>query len=237
MINNENFSDMIDAMKESDTWSQTLAEQVGEIAAASFCFGSDLLFDLIKDSMRDIIDYPNGTTLSDINDVGFANALSDMLPKQFASCYNLSFLVQMKGVLENLRASIPRAKGRVCAHTVMEEIILYLIMGISEDIGGVYDLYSSNDNHEFGNEKNEDCMQDENFDHVLETWAFDVFDDADVVTYLYSDIKLPEKHVYHFSRWMEPQFYTQTNDKKCDITEDSIRELVLGETKVGETTV
>lgn len=67
MINNENFSDMIDAMKESDTWSQTLAEQVGEIAAASFCFGSGLLFDLIKGSMRDAIDYPNGTTLSDIN--------------------------------------------------------------------------------------------------------------------------------------------------------------------------
>lgn len=55
MINNENFSDMIDAMKESDTWSPTLAEQVGEIAAASFCFGSGLLFDLIKDSMRDAV--------------------------------------------------------------------------------------------------------------------------------------------------------------------------------------
>lgn len=207
MINNENFSDMIDAMKESDTWSPTLAEQAGEIAAASFCFGSDLLFDLIKDSMRDAIDCPNGTALSDIKYVSFANVLADMLPKQFARCYDLSFLVQMKGVLENLRASIPRAKNRVCAHTVMEEVILYLIMKISEDIGGVYDLYSSDDNHEISNENNEDSMQDEDFDHILDTWVFDVFNDADIITYLYSDINLPEEHAYHFSHWREPRFY------------------------------
>ena len=37
--------------------------------------------------------------------------------------------------------------------------------------------------------------------------AFDIFDDEDIITFLYSNIYLEEDNVYHISHWMEMQFY------------------------------
>ena len=48
--------------------------------------------------------------------------------------------------------------------------------------------------------------QDEEF-YGWDSWAFDLFDDMDAVTFLYSDHYLTEDSPYHFSHWLEPQFY------------------------------
>ena len=40
-----------------------------------------------------------------------------------------------------------------------------------------------------------------------DSWAFDLFDDMDVVTFLYSDHYLTEYSPYHFSHWLNPQFF------------------------------
>lgn len=36
---------------------------------------------------------------------------------------------------------------------------------------------------------------------------FDLFDDMDVVTFLYTDSYLAQNHPYHFQHWQEEQFY------------------------------
>ena len=41
-----------------------------------------------------------------------------------------------------------------------------------------------------------------------EDWVFDLFDDMDVVTCLYSNWYLTEDHIYHFKYWFDNQFYT-----------------------------
>ena len=38
-------------------------------------------------------------------------------------------------------------------------------------------------------------------------WVFDLFDDADIETFLYSDYYLTEDDSYHFKHWMKEQFY------------------------------
>ena len=42
-----------------------------------------------------------------------------------------------------------------------------------------------------------------------EEWIYDIFDDMDVETYLYSDYYLAEDEDYHFLHWMEDQFYCE----------------------------
>ena len=50
---------------------------------------------------------------------------------------------------------------------------------------------------------------DEQQDAGWDEWIFDIFDDMDIITFLYSDMYVSEKDAYHFSRWMEEQFYMQ----------------------------
>ncbi|MCC9907160.1 hypothetical protein HK141_06040 [Streptococcus agalactiae] len=38
-------------------------------------------------------------------------------------------------------------------------------------------------------------------------WPFDIFDDMDSYTFLYTDIYIEEDSPYHFKNWFVPQFY------------------------------
>ena len=42
-----------------------------------------------------------------------------------------------------------------------------------------------------------------------DSWAFDIFDDMDIVTFLYSDTYLDHSNPYHFEHWLEAQFYCE----------------------------
>ena len=42
---------------------------------------------------------------------------------------------------------------------------------------------------------------------IWKDWDFDLFDDMDIVTCLYSNDYLTDDHIYHFDHWMENQFY------------------------------
>ena len=44
-----------------------------------------------------------------------------------------------------------------------------------------------------------------------DSWAFDLFDDMDICTYLYSGRYLKEKDPYHFVHWTEEQFYMDSD--------------------------
>ena len=38
-------------------------------------------------------------------------------------------------------------------------------------------------------------------------WIFDLFDDIDIVTLLYSDHYVTKDNIYHFDYWADEQFY------------------------------
>ena len=40
-------------------------------------------------------------------------------------------------------------------------------------------------------------------------WVFDMFDDMDIITYLYSNEYLAEDHPFHFKHWSDQQFYME----------------------------
>ena len=77
------------------------------------------------------------------------------------------------------------------ARSVLEELIIYLC----NDETAVY-IESTEVNVVF-DRKNEKMNND---------WLYDLFDDCDIITFLYSDIWIPEDHTYHFSHWIEKQF-------------------------------
>lgn len=53
----------------------------------------------------------------------------------------------------------------------------------------------------------EDCEPDGEAIDIDEYWGFDLFDDMDIIIYLYTNIFLPEDHPYHFTHWGDQQFY------------------------------
>ena len=47
-------------------------------------------------------------------------------------------------------------------------------------------------------------------DIYTEEWVFDLFDDMDIISFLYSDVYLAPDHLYHFSHWNDQQFYMES---------------------------
>ncbi len=41
----------------------------------------------------------------------------------------------------------------------------------------------------------------------MDDWEFDLFDNEDSLTFLYSDYYLEKDNPFHFSHWSEQQFY------------------------------
>ena len=78
------------------------------------------------------------------------------------------------------------------AHTVMDEVLLYLC---NEEAKALAEL-----------ENISEWFEDE------ENFAFQLADDMDVVTFLYSDMYLTEASPYHFSHWDEQQFWTDKTE-------------------------
>ena len=79
------------------------------------------------------------------------------------------------------------------AHSVMEELLLYLC---NEEAKALIEL--SNGIKDFDGK--------DELDYIGE-WAFDLFEDMDIVTFLYPDIFVLPDHPYHYSRWDEQQFF------------------------------
>ena len=55
-----------------------------------------------------------------------------------------------------------------------------------------------------------DGEQDDIIDYdSWDEWIFNIFDDMDLITFLYSDMYLTNSHPYYFDRWLERQFYCE----------------------------
>lgn len=179
---------LVEEYQNHEAWSQFLANNYGFGAAMAFAAGSDILLNYIKQDLSDLASMPSGSHIGQLG----TSFISEALPTQFLLQYNYDFLYRMRCVLHQLRW---RAKHGMpmTAHSVMEELIIYLC---NEEAQVFIEVSAGADNF----------ADNEDFD-ALEDWVFDMFDDMDIITYLYSDKYLDEDHPFHFKHWSDQQFY------------------------------
>lgn len=165
-----------------EAWSSYLEENFGEIAAVSFALGSDILLDYIKEDIEALSSRPKGTHIGQLD----ASWLASILPPQFLMEYNYEFLYMLRNKLTYLRA-LARGGRDMRARCVLEEILFLLIANESE-------ILIETDQHLQAGED-------------WKNWVFDLLEDEDVITYLYSNDYLSQDHDYHLSHWLDEICY------------------------------
>jgi len=171
-----------------EAWSSYIMDTFGKLAAISFAIGSDILLDYLEEDIEKLSSMPRGSHVGEI-DVSW---LASILPSQFLMRYDYEFLYVLRDTVTRFRlqasAGIP-----IKAHSVIEELVLYLIVEESQFIMESIEPDMEND----------DVDAYDNWDE----WIFDIFDDVDLITFLYSDRYLTNDDMYHFDHWLERQFY------------------------------
>lgn len=171
-----------------EAWSSYLAEQYGFFAAMAFAVGSDMLLDYLEQDLSDLASLPAGTHIGQLN----TSFLRNELPRQFLMRYDYEFLYQMRCSLLCLRRNAADG-ANMAAHSVMEELIIYLC---TQEAKAYVELNG-----------NAICRAEAESLDALEAWAFDLFDDCDILTWLYTDGHcVGEDNVYHFLHWNERHF-------------------------------
>lgn len=172
----------IDQYKKREIWPQALADLLGDAAAISFVIGSDILFDCISQDLQALSRKPRGTHVGELE----LSWMKECLPPQFLMRYDYDFLYSLKDILVRYRNQAASNK-RFDAHTVAEEMVLYLVM---EESGFLMESILP-----------QLQMREKDLDSDWNHWAFDLFEDMDIVTFLYSDFYLGQGHPYHFDHW------------------------------------
>lgn len=173
----------ISEYRNHEAWSAYLEQNYGEVAAASFAIGSDLLLDYVKEDMAELLKMPQYSHIGQID----LSMLVDILPQQFCMRYDYDFLYALYTTIYWLRSKA-HSGMEIIAHSVLEELAIYLMVQESQVLL----------------ESNEELL-----DGDWDEWVFDLFDDMDIITYLYSDQYLTKDDSYHFDHWMENQFYSK----------------------------
>ena len=186
--NEESFN--IDKYRKHEAWSTHLCKSLGEAAAMSFVVGSDIILDHVKFDLMELATMPKGTHIGQLS----SSWIKDILPEQFVTRYDYEFMYQLKTTILQLRRLAEEDK-EIVAHTVIEELAIYLFMQEAE---AFMDCISAE-------------MEAANISGLdnIDARAFDVFDDMDIVTYLFSNNYLTEDHIYHFDNWAKCQFYAE----------------------------
>lgn len=181
----------LEEYRDHEAWSSYLEQCFGVGAALSFAIGSDIIYDYIRQDIEELSSMPKGSHIGELG----VSWMIDALPKQFLPEYDYDFLYQLKCCLQGLIGRA-HAEKDLHGHSVMEELLIYLC-----NQEGISFLELSGELM---------TIEDEMEDTDLEEWVFDLFDDMDIITYLYSNCYLPSNHVYHFSHWSEDRFYRES---------------------------
>lgn len=174
--------------KNHTAWSNYICSRFGEAAAVSFVIGSDIVLDYLEEDLNELSQMPRGTHVGQLS----GSAMKDILPPQFLMHYDYEFIYHLKITVERLR-QIARHSNSFQAYSVMQELAIYLFVEESKFLM--------------------DCMAAEMEEcgvsglDMWDEWVFDLLEDMDVVTCLYSDDYLTPDHIYHFEHWTEYQFH------------------------------
>ena len=171
-----------------EAWSSYIMDTFGKLAAISFAIGSDILLDYLEEDIEKLSSMPRGSHVGEI-DVSW---LASILPSQFLMRYDYEFLYVLRDTVTRFRLQAS-AGIQIKAHSVIEELVLYLFVEASQFIMESIEPDMEND----------DVDTYDNWDE----WIFDIFDDMDLITFLYSDRYLTNDDMYHFNHWLERQFY------------------------------
>lgn len=174
----------LDQYETHEAWSEYLLDSFGKPAAVSFAVGSDILLDHINEDMCELSQMPKETHIGQIG-ISF---LMDSLPPQFLMEYDYNFLYTLRTNVKRFRM-IAHTGKQLIAHSVLDELTLFLVVEESRLL----------------------LDEEDALDRGWDEWVFDVFDDMDLITFLYSDQYLSDSHQYHFSHWAENQFYCEHN--------------------------
>lgn len=173
--------------KKHEAWSKDICKNYGEAAAICFAIGSDLLLDTLKHELEELSEMPRG---AHIGQVPFS-VLAWMLPLQFLTRYDFEFLYILRSTVRHFR-QIAHNGSPIVAHSVMQELALYLIVDSFRSYIENPDIQSE--------------LHDE-LDGNWEEWIFEIFEDTDIELCLYSDFALTNDNQYHFDHWMESAFF------------------------------
>jgi transcriptional regulator with XRE-family HTH domain len=211
----------LDEYRNSGVWPPYIEERFGKYAALSFVIGSDILLDETNEAINALSEMPKGSHVGEVS----SSPIASIMPEQFLMRYDYDFMWAFRHVLKRIRATAPKANEFV-AHSVIEELILYLIVEESrclmEEMVFDFDTdYAENESEDKDEEADENVgdAEDEGIyrDKYAgwDEWAFDIFDDMDIVTLLYSDIfLLSPSDSYHFDNWFEQQFYVSEEESE-----------------------
>lgn len=203
----------ISEYKKMEAWSPSIEAGFGTVAAIFFATGSDILLDHIQDDLAGLAKRPKGTHIGELP----ISYLAESMPEQFLMHYDYEFIYKMKAELIRLRRRAAK-KNLTRANSVIQELLFYL----SDDIGK--STFDTDEKVKRLIENDEAVLHDildddyDNEDYYNEApiynegWVFDMFDDADLETWLYSNVILNPENAYHFDHWFEDQFYSNNAD-------------------------
>lgn len=185
---NKNKNSIIAEYKKHEFWSDFIESNFGVYPAISFCIGADILSDYLDSDLDQLSKMPKGSHIGQLD----YSMLADTMPKEFLMEYDYNFMYKFKRAFQYL---VKRAisGNDFIAHKPIEEIILFLIVNESEIL--MSDIKT---------QLPEDELDEFSF---WDEWAFDLFDDCDVVTFLFSDLTASPVDDYQFKNWFENIFY------------------------------
>lgn len=193
----------IEDYKRRDVWPKGLANAFGDAAALSFVIGSDILLDNIEQDLDALSHRPKGTHIGELD----FSCLEDSLPPQFLPQYDYDFLYYFRYVVMLYRL---QASNGNCfsAHTVMEELALYMIMEESRFLmEAILPKLKLKKKYSYID---------------WDEWPFEIFEDSDVEMCLYSEYEyLTEDHCYHFKHWRTKQFWCSPSTEEEERPESS----------------
>lgn len=174
--------------KRHKAWSTYICDCYGEAAAISFVIGSDMLLDYLEEELQEMSAMPKGAHVGQLG----LSRMKDLLPEQFLMRYDYEFLYCFKTNVVRLQEKAHYGFP-IVAHSVMEELVIYLLVEESKFLME----FMTPDMEAYGIE-DLDTWQE---------WFFDLFEDMDIVTLLYSERYITCNNIYHFDYWMEEQFH------------------------------
>lgn len=182
------YESYLEEYKAHSCWSDTIAINYGDLAAISFCIGTDLLYDDIRMDIEEISTMPKNTHIGELT----CSCLMGFLPEIYLMEYNYEFLFKLMRTFQNLKERA--VSGDVFkAHNVAEEIL----MGIIIEEARIYI-------EELGAETNFNNLEDYN---GWKDWQYELLEDDDVDLCFYSDVYFTPPSEYQFSNWFENIFF------------------------------